>query len=429
MRTPLPTRRTLLKAVAAFSIAAPAGTRFSGAALAQGVPPNPAASLTAPSAAVTSSVTLSAAEASRPELAGPGRLALFNESLPGPVIRVKQGMELSVSLANGLKENLSLVWQGVRLSAKIGGADATATMAAPGASRDIRFTPPDAGTFWYHASDPALARRALAGAFVVEEPGAPLYAADHVLFIQSFPPETGLPIFPVNGVISPSFQGPAGGRARLRLVNATTLFLRVRIKGPPTYVIAVDGQPTEPFEAKDGRIQLVPGGRVDVAATLDDADVSLVEIETARDPIRLAVLTPAGAGGAVVKGPPPPLPPNALPAEVPLANAARFDVPLGSDDKAPQLIGSVKIGRTVVLALTNTLDVPVSVSIQGNPVRMLDGLDDGWKPWWHDTVPVNPKATVRVAFIARGPGLWPIIAQRGGDGAVVTSRTYEVTPA
>lgn len=420
MSSSLPTRRALLKTVAAVSIALPAVVRSSADALAQPAAPDTAPSLTAPTAPTNAPVMLKAAEASRPELAGPGRLALFNESLPGPVIRMKKGAELSLSLNNGLSESFSLVWRGVRLQAPD-------TQVGSGATKNVRFTAPDAGTYWYHASNPTLARRALSGAFVVEEAGPPLYAADHVVFIQSFPPETGLPIFPVNGVISPTFQGPASGRVRLRFVNATTLFLKVRIKGPAAYVIAVDGQPNEPFEMREGRLQLAPGGRVDVAATLDDADVSIIELETPREPVRLAVVTPVGAGGTPVSGPPPALPSNGLPGELPLKNATRFDVPLGETASGPELLGSVKAGTSVVLALVNGLDVPVSVSIQGNPVRLLDALDDGWKPWWHDTVPVAPKATVRVAFLAQKTGRWPIIAQRGGDGAVVARRVYEVT--
>ncbi|MFG1359284.1 multicopper oxidase family protein, partial [Xanthobacter pseudotagetidis] len=367
-----------------------------------------------------------AAEAARPELAGPGRLALFNQGLPGPVLRVKKGGTLNVALANGLKEDVALTWHGLR------GPSASAAVAsapvAGGKSGTVSITAPDAGTFWYHAANPALARRALAGALVVEEPGPALYGADHVLFIQSFPPETGMPIFPVNGAISPTFQGPADGRARLRFINATTLFLKLRVRGPAAYVIAVDGQPAEPFELKEGRLQLPPGGRADVAATLDDADVSIVELETTQDPIRLAVIAPVGPAGTAPDGPPPALPPNALPKEIPLQNAARFDVPIGETAAGPPVVGSVKAGRVVVLTLSNTMEAPVSVHIQGTPVRLLDGMDDGWKPWWHDTVPVAPKSTVRVAFLADSPGRWPIIAQRVGDGAVVASRAYEVTP-
>ncbi|MDI4658756.1 multicopper oxidase family protein [Xanthobacter autotrophicus] len=422
MTTPIPSRRTVLKGAAALSLSGAAGALVPALAQAPaGAPP----AVAPPVPQASPPVTLTAAEASLPELAGPGPLALFNGALPGPVLRVKKGATLSVTLANSLRESVALTWQGVRLPA---GSPALAAV-APGKSASLSLTPTDAGTFWYHATSPSLARRALAGALVVEEAGAPAYASDHLLFIQSFPPESGMPIFPVNGAISPTLQGPASGRTRLRLVNATPLFLRLKIRGPASFAIAVDGQPvSEPFELKDGRIQIAPGGRVDVAATLDDADATIIEIETAQDPIRLAVVTPVGPAGTPPAGLPAPLPPNDLPAEVPLKDALRIDLPIGDKPGAGAAsLGTVKAGRSVVLTLVNSLDAPVSVYIAGHPVRLLDNVYDGWRPWWHDTVPVPSKATVRVAFRAAVPGTWSIVGQRGGDGEVVVSRTYEVT--
>ncbi|MDI4663634.1 multicopper oxidase family protein [Xanthobacter autotrophicus] len=419
MTTPIPSRRTVLKGAAALSLSGAAGAL--GTVLAQ--PHGAALAATPANGQPAVQVALTAAEGSRPELAGQGTLALFNGGLPGPVLRVKKGGTLTVDLANTLRESVALSWQGVRLPA---GAPALAAV-APGKSASLRLTPPDAGTFWYHATSPTLARRALSGALVVEEAGAPAYAFDHLLFIQSFPPESGVPIFPVNGAISPTFQGPASGRARLRLVNATPLFLRLRVRGPACYALAVDGQPvTEPFEFKEGRIVIPPGGRVDMAATLDDADASIIEIETTQDPIRLAVVTPVGPAGTPPSGPPAPLPGNDLPAEIPLKDAVRFELPIGDKAAGPASIGTIKTGRSVVLTLTNSLDAPVAVYIAGHPVRLLDNVYDGWRPWWHDTVPVPAKSTARVAFLAGSPGTWPIVGQRGGDGEVVLSRTYEV---
>lgn len=415
MTTPIPSRRTVLKGAAALSLA--------GAA-------NAVASAMAPALAQApaGAVSLAAAPGSMPEIAGQGALALFNGALPGPVLRVKKGAELSLALSNALSESVSLAFQGVRLPAAVAAAAGAAV--APGRTANIRFTPKDAGTFWYHATSPSLARRALAGALVVEEVGAPAYASDHVLFIQSFPPESGVPIFPVNGAISPTLQGPASGRTRLRFVNATPLFLRLRLRGPAGYALAVDGQPVaEPFELKEGRIQIAPGGRVDVAATLDDADATIIEIETSQDPIRLAVVTPVGPAGTASSGPPAPLPANALPAQIPLGDALRVELPIGDQPAKPTpSLGKVKVGKSVVLTLANSLDAPVSVHIAGHPARLLDGLYDGWRPWWHDTVPVPAKTTVRVAFQADTPGIWSITGQRGGDGEVVAAATYEVTP-
>ena len=106
----------------------------------------------------------------------------------------------------------------------------------------------------------------------------------------------------------------------------------------------------------------------------------------------------------------------------------RIELPIGDKPGAgASSLGTVKAGKSVVLTLVNSLDAPVSVYIAGHPVRLLDNVYDGWRPWWHDTVPVPSKSTVRVAFRAATPGTWSIVGQRGGDGEVVVSKTYEVT--
>ncbi|MFG1393727.1 multicopper oxidase family protein [Xanthobacter agilis] len=406
-------RRTVLKGAAALSCSSLALPGFTAPAAAQGQ---------------SGPLTLSAAEGSLPEIAGQGSIALFNQALPGPLLRVKKGSPLAVSVQNGLRQNLGLVWQGVRTTA---GTDPSAPQVAAGGQANIAFTPRDAGTFWYHAADPALARRALAGALVVDEDGPTAYESDQVLFIQSFPPETGLPLFPVNGAISPTLQGPASGRARLRLINATPLFLRVSVDAPATYVIAVDGQPAEPFAPKDSRVQIAPGGRVDLAVTMDGANPSTLSIESSQGPVQLAIIVPVGPGGTAPSGPPAPLPSNGLPAELPLADAARFAFKIEPGSAPASLgsgsLGSVKVGRVVVLTLDNPLDTPLSVRIDGHPVRLLDANYDGWSPWWHDTVPVPAKGSARVAFKAETAGTWSIIAQRPGDNAQVAARTYQVT--
>lgn len=411
MSTHIVSRRTVLKGAAALSCSPLLATTIAPAALAQA------------GSAQAAPVVLQAGEASLPELAGQGPLALFNQALPGPLLRVKKGSPLAVSLQNQLKQNVALVWHGVRTA---GGDAAASAPVAAGASAALSLTPRDAGTFWYHAADPALARRALAGALVVEEDGPALYESDQVLFIQSFPPESGMPLFPVNGAVSPTLQGPADGRARLRLVNATPLFLRIRVAAPATYVIAVDGQPAEPFAPKESRVQMAPGGRIDLAVTLDAANPAILSIESAQGPVQLAILVPTGSGGTAPDGPPPALPSNGLPAELAFADAARFSFKLEAGGGTPSL-GSVKAGRVVVLSLENPLDMPLSVRIDGHPVRLLDANYDGWSPWWHDTVPVPAKGTARVAFKAETPGKWSIIAQRPGDNAEVASRTYDVT--
>ena len=59
-----------------------------------------------------------------------------------------------------------------------------------------------------------------------------------------------------------------------------------------------------------------------------------------------------------------------------------------------------KAGRTVVLALTNRGDIADVFHLHGHHFRLLDRLDDGWKPFWLDTLAVEPGQTQRIAFAA-----------------------------
>jgi len=63
--------------------------------------------------------------------------------------------------------------------------------------------------------------------------------------------------------------------------------------------------------------------------------------------------------------------------------AQRIDLPLGGAHQ-PNLPGaplfSVKRGRTVMLRSGNSAADPCVLHIHGHSVRLLDALDDGWKP-------------------------------------------------
>ena len=65
-----------------------------------------------------------------------------------------------------------------------------------------------------------------------------------------------------------------------------------------------------------------------------------------------------------------------------------------------------KAGRTVVLALSNRGETETAFHLHGHHFRLLDRLDDGWKPFWLDTLAVAPGQTQRIAFLAEFPGRW-----------------------
>jgi len=62
----------------------------------------------------------------------------------------------------------------------------------------------------------------------------------------------------------------------------------------------------------------------------------------------------------------------------------------------------------VVLALTNRAAIATVFHLHGHHFRLLDRLDDGWKPFWLDTLAIEPGQTQRIAFAAEYAGRWLI---------------------
>jgi FtsP/CotA-like multicopper oxidase with cupredoxin domain len=67
-----------------------------------------------------------------------------------------------------------------------------------------------------------------------------------------------------------------------------------------------------------------------------------------------------------------------------------------------------KAGRVVVLALTNRAEFATVFHLHGHHFRLLDRLDDGWKPFWLDTIAIDAGQTQRIAFAAEFAGRWLI---------------------
>ena len=80
----------------------------------------------------------------------------------------------------------------------------------------------------------------------------------------------------------------------------------------------------------------------------------------------------------------------------------------GSDGVSGKPLFTVTRGGAVTLAFVNKTDVPQQMHVGGHVFRVLHDLDDGWDPYWRDSVLVAPGRTKHVAFIADNPGRWPI---------------------
>jgi len=72
-------------------------------------------------------------------------------------------------------------------------------------------------------------------------------------------------LFTINGIPSTDIAVKANERLRLRLINAANArVMPIRVEGHRADVMAIDGQPAEPFPARDGLVFLGPGNRIDL---------------------------------------------------------------------------------------------------------------------------------------------------------------------
>lgn len=357
----------------------------------------------------------------------------FEGVAPGPVLRVKRGEELKVRFLNELPANTTIHWHGVRVPNGMDGVPPlTQRPVAPGGSFDYRFAPPDAGTFWYHPAFRTLAaEHGLHGLLIVDEAEPVGVDRDVALVLDAWPhagdgalPGDGNPNFTANGAPRLDIPVNANERVRLRLLNAAhDRLITLRVDGHPVTVMAIDGQPAEPFVARDSRITLSPGNRADLFfdAVLTPGSVApLVLRQDGADVLIGRLVYGEAAARPAARSEPKPLPPNPLPERMDFRGALRHELALEGGPRDKIALGaalfSARRGRTVMLALTNRTDAPQVMHLHGHHARLLDKLDDGWKPFWLDTILCVPQQTTRVAFVADNPGKWLIDARAIGDG-------------
>ncbi|MBR0894860.1 multicopper oxidase domain-containing protein [Bradyrhizobium tropiciagri] len=243
-------------------------------------------------------------------------------------------------------------------------------------------------------------------------------------------PKDSTSIHTINGKTSYDISAPANTRLRLRFINGSQRsVLAVKLENLDVRVMAIDGQPAEPFLARNGALVLAPGGRTDVfvdaAGPAGNSFPILLHDGKQARPVGKLVVSNEQPVRTAPFPPAPPLPGNDMPAALDLKSAARFDLALGNPadwfrpaefkpTTAPAF--QAKAGRPVVLALANRGAIAGVFRLHGHHFRLLDRLDDGWKPFWLDTLAIEPGQTQRIAFLAEYPGRY-LIEQVAADWA------------
>jgi FtsP/CotA-like multicopper oxidase with cupredoxin domain len=372
-----------------------------------------------------------------------------------PVSRFKRGDQLEITFANDLPVPAVLNWQGIDGVPAAEPLTARAPL-APGGKETFVVPLRHAGTFLcdLRLLGDGQARPSPIRALIVGESEAVTVDRDEVLLIEDWrlrpdgtaiapglDPMDAKPLYTINGTTSLDIPLRTNQRLRLRFINGCQRnVIAVKIEGGDVQVMALDGEPAEPFPARNGALVLAPGARADafIDATAPPGSISSILLhdgKVARPLARLVTSSEPPVRPAPLPAAPP-LPSNGLPGKLDLKNALRVDVPLGGPQADWMTPANYKVsvapafrakaGRPVVLALTNRAEISVVFHLHGHHFRVLDRLDDGWKPFWLDTLAIEPGQTQRVAFAAENIGGWLIEAVATDWAAPRLLRWYSV---
>jgi FtsP/CotA-like multicopper oxidase with cupredoxin domain len=376
-------------------------------------------------------------------------------ALSGANLLFRRGERGEIAFANELPVPMVLAWRGLD-GAFVAEPLVSRAPLTPGVSDTFNLPLRHAGTFFCDSGllcdGAAQPSRGLP--LIVAEREAVAVDHDEVFLIENWrfradgtaiapgtdPKDSGS-IYTLNGKPMFEIRLRVNERLRARFINAVQRnVIAVKIEGYDLQIIALDGQPAEPFTARGGLI-LAPGGRADVSLDAREkppGSASLILLHDGKEarpigrlvvsddvPIRAAVLPPIRQ-----------LPSNGLPERLDLRGALRVELPVAasqSDWVAPArfAVGAppafrAKSGRTVVLTLTNHSEITTVFHLHGHHFRLLDRLDDGWKPFWLDTLAIDAGQTQRIAFAAEYAGRWLVESTAADWAAPRLVRWYSV---
>jgi len=252
----------------------------------------------------------------------------------------------------------------------------------------------------------------------------------------------------VNGKIAEEFKVRAGERIRLRLLNvANARIFALRFGAVTARLIATDGHAIAPHALPGDRIVLGPGMRADLILDCvgkPGERVTITDDFYPRQAYRLLDIVYGAEPPLRSKAPDAPiaLAANALP-EPKLAEAERHAIHfgggmmgrlaeaefqgkkrpmrelfmehrmawavngkvIGAHDHAPML--TLARGRSYILAMENDTAWHHPIHLHGHAFQVIarDGVKAA-RAEWRDTVLMNPKERVDIAFVADNPGDW-----------------------
>ncbi len=376
----------------------------------------------------------------------------YNGPVPGPTLRIRLGDRLRVRFTNRLPQPTTIHWHGVRVPNAMDGVPwVTQPPVEPGQSFVYEFTPPDAGTFWFHphVRSSEQVERGLYGALIVEDREPSAYSRDELWVLDDILLDSDRQIAPafntrrdlahdgrwgnvitMNGKRDTVLAVQPGERIRLRLLNVAN----GRVFAPDfspleVKVVAVDGLYTEqPLDAAG--FEIAPGNRIDLDVSVPPSMAGQRVVVTDRFTRRPFAI------GEIAIGPGPPVETPqvvsrardelvdavfdaAEPIRIDLRLNARAGGPLGIE----WMINDVAMTHAEHASHTSPYALPLGersrVRFTNESYRLhpmhLHGMffrvlarngKPAREPFTRDTVLVHPQETIDVVVVPRDPGAW-----------------------
>ncbi|BBC73876.1 copper-binding protein [Altererythrobacter sp. B11] len=287
-----------------------------------------------------------------------GHAITVNGSVPGPLIRLREGQNVRLHVTNTLAVDSSIHWHGVLVPFRQDGVPGVSFPGIrPGETWTYEFPVRQAGTYWWHSHSGLQEQQGLYGPLVIDPAEGPAHAVDreYVLLLSEFTPlhphdimrklklgegyfnyqkQTALSgdmpaaerarwgrmrmdprdvsdvtgatyTFLVNG------HGPQDGlellfnpgeRVRLRVINGSAMtFFNLRIPGVPLTVVQADGQDVDPVVVDE--LQMGVAETYDLLIEPGEGAHAIVAEAMDRSGMGLATLTSRSGARAT----PPPL--------------------------------------------------------------------------------------------------------------------------
>lgn len=118
-----------------------------------------------------------------------GRMIALNGSAPGPLLRLKEGEDLTIRVHNALTEDASIHWHGVLLPFQMDGVPGVSFPGIPpGTTFSYRFPVRQSGTYWYHSHSGMQEQLGLYGPIIIDPAGEDpvVFDREHVIVLSDW---------------------------------------------------------------------------------------------------------------------------------------------------------------------------------------------------------------------------------------------------